>query len=298
MCTDGQCLEQNSVKTLLQTLLQKTLQNAQAHFEDFTHTNEPESLHQYRVNLRMLRSVCKEFFDYLSPKRGLFLLDYLKMLQKDTNHLRDIDVFIECINDYKSKVSPECVALCHKIEAKLFKDRAKSITQLYTKQSCAKRAHYFDELLTLLVDAKLYRKKAEKTVLKPIKKIIAHRLQKIKKLSSHLSLESPNEQFHNLRLHYKKIRYTTDCACLGNREHALNAFSQSFKPLQTALGEVQDKNTQIGHLRELNLKHDVCAQQFIAMIEDALREDKQNCIEISSKAFMDEMKQTFQAIFA
>lgn len=297
MCTDGHCLEQNSVKTLLQELLQKTLQNAQSHFEDFTYTLEPESIHQYRVNLRMARSVCKEFINYFTPKHGLFLLDYLKTLQKDTNELRDIDVFIECIEDYQTKVSAECLHVCHTLEKKLLKERKKHITELSMKQSCQKRIHLFDELFSLLRDKKLYRKNAEKNVYKPIEKIIAKRIKKIEKLSSNLSLETPNTQFHALRLHYKKIRYTTDSACFGDKEHALKAFSQSFKPIQTALGNVQDKNTQIERLHQHSLKNEDCVQQVITMIENELVCTKLQCIEQSSPKHIQEIKQTFEAIF-
>ena len=298
MCTDGDCLEQNSVKTLLQELLQKTLQNAQAHFEDFTHTDEPESIHQYRVNLRAVRSVCKEFSNFLTPRRGLFLLDYLKNLQKDTNDLRDTDVFIECIEAYKTKVSPECQNVCHMIEKKLLKERKKSILELFTKQSSAKRDHLFHELFILLEDKKLYRKNAKKSVYKPIQKIIAKRLKKIEKLSAKLSLEAPNSQFHTLRLHYKKIRYTTDCACFGEKEDALKVFSQSFKATQTSLGEVQDKNTQLERLRHHSLKNDHCVQQVIDMIEEELLTNKQHCIEQSSPHNVKEVRQAFETLFA
>ncbi|MDD2382684.1 MAG: CHAD domain-containing protein [Sulfurospirillaceae bacterium] len=298
MCANGHCLEQNSVKTLLEELLQKTLQNAQAHFEDFTYTLEPESIHQYRVNLRMARSVCKEFINYFTPKHGLFLLDYLKILQKDTNELRDIDVFIECIDDYQAKVKPECLNMCHIIEKKLFKERKKSVSELLLKRNFDKRTHLFDELFSLLRDKKLYRKNAEKNIYKPIQKIIAKRIKKIKKLSLNLSLTTPNAQFHALRLHYKKIRYTTDSACFGDKEHAMKAFSQSFKLIQTALGDVQDKNTQIERLRQHNLKNEACVQQVITMIENELECNKLQCIEQSSHEHIQEIKQTFKAIFA
>lgn len=298
MCTDGQCLEQNSVKTLLQELLRKTLQNAQAHFEDFTHTDEPESIHQYRVNLRAVRSVCKEFSNFLTPKRGVFLLDYLKNLQKDTNDLRDTDVFIECIETYKAKVLPECLNVCHLIEKKLLKERKKSILALYSKQNSARREHLFHELFTLLEDEKLYRKSAEKNVEKPIEKIIKKRLKKIEKLSKNLSLESENSQFHILRLHYKKIRYTTDCTCFGEKEDALKVFSQSFKVIQTSLGEVQDKNVQLERLRHHSLKNDHCIQQIIDTIEEELLCNKRHCIEQSSPHNVKEVKQAFEAIFS
>lgn len=298
MCINPKCLEGKSVKVLLQELLSKTLQNAKDHLEDFTHINDPESIHQYRVNIRMARSVCKEFKAFLTPKRTLFLLDYLKSLQKETNALRDIDVFLECIEAYKLKVPQTCLDMCLLIEQSLQNERQKALLALFSKTHGIQRKHLFKELLALIYDDKLYRSKSDECFCKPIQQIIQKRLKRIAKLSSNLSLAAPNEQFHQLRLEYKKIRYTTDCACFGAKDDSLSDFADMFKPLQSALGEVQDKTTQLEHLRKHRFHDDQCLVHVITMIEEGLKLDKAVCIEKSSPKAVKSIMKTFKTLLS
>ena len=88
-------LDRHSVKSLLKETLLTTIKNIATHLSDFLRNHEPESLHQYRVNVRMARSVCLEFSDFMEVKRKSNLEKILKTLQKETNDMRDMDVFLE-----------------------------------------------------------------------------------------------------------------------------------------------------------------------------------------------------------
>ena len=104
------------------TLL-KTIENIATHLSVFLETKEPESLHQYRVSVRMARSVCLEFSEFMEEKRKFALEKILKSLQKETNEMRDIDVFLECIEAYKTHVEPSCLYELESLEAKLMLEK-------------------------------------------------------------------------------------------------------------------------------------------------------------------------------
>ena len=114
-----------SVKVLLQGTLRSTLEKTQGHLYDFLSTKEEESLHQYRVTLRTARSVCREFQSFFNQKRGCILGEKLKKLQHETNEMRDIDVFLECLKAYKVKVDAGCVVELETIEEALSLEKKK-----------------------------------------------------------------------------------------------------------------------------------------------------------------------------
>ena len=110
------CLDHHSVKDLLKETLTNAISAITQHLEDFLRTKNTESLHQYRVNISMARSVCKEFSAFMEKKRTKILNDTLKVLQQETNEMRDVDVFIACIETYKTKVDEACVGEFKRIE--------------------------------------------------------------------------------------------------------------------------------------------------------------------------------------
>ncbi|WP_263832649.1 CHAD domain-containing protein [Sulfurospirillum oryzae] len=280
----------HSVKSLLKNTLSKTTQNMMTYLSDFLQTKEPESLHQYRVNIRMARSVCLELSDFMEEKRKNKLDKILKTLQQETNDMRDIDVFIECIGAYKNSVDPQCLSEFEGIEAKLKAEKEEAYKAFEAKYTEAFQTHIMTQLQSLQNDDLLCLPKSEEKLFKYIKEIFFHRLKKIAKASKKLTLSAPNERFHKLRLHYKKLRYNADAV-------KLNQFSKSFKPLQTAFGNVQDKNSQIERIKHYNVAHSVCLEQIIALLEQELILDKQACIEKSSKENIVRMKNSLEKIF-
>ncbi|MBP1679765.1 MAG: hypothetical protein H6Q35_104 [Proteobacteria bacterium] len=284
-------LERHSVKSLLKHTLLQTIDNIATHLSDFLQTKEPESLHQYRVSVRMARSVCLEFSEFMEEKRKFNLETILKTLQKETNDMRDIDVFLECIEAYKSMVEPSCLVDLEGLEAKLKAEKEEAYNAFESKYTQAFTDEMIARLQAIQNDERLCLPKSEEKIYKYIKEILSSRLKKIAKASKKLSLDAPNERFHKLRLHYKKLRYNADAI-------KLTQFSKSFKPLQNAFGKVQDKNTQIERIKRYNTPHSVCLDNIITLLEQELMLDKQVCIEKSSKENIEKMREHLDKLFS
>ena len=283
-------LERHSVKSLLKQTLLKTIENSALYLSDFLQTKEPESLHQYRVNIRMARSICLEFGTFMDKKRQKALLQKLKALQLETNEMRDLDVFLECIEAYKSKVEPSCLGEFESIEKQLEMEKEEAYKVFEAKYNTSMKAKMLMELHNLQCDEKLYLPKAEEKILKHLKVILEKRLKKIHKISKKLSIDAPNELFHTLRLHYKKMRYSVDAV-------NLDTFASHFKPIQSAFGKVQDKNTQIERIKQYNSNQRACLEQIIALLEQELIQDKQVCIEKSHTKRIQKIQTKLQKIF-
>lgn len=284
-------LERHSVKSLLKHTLLQTIDNIATHLSDFLQTKEPESLHQYRVSVRMARSVCLEFSEFMEEKCKFNLETILKTLQKETNEMRDIDVFLECIEAYKSMVEPSCLVELEGLEAKLKAEKEEAYNAFEAKYTQAFTDEMIARLQAIQNDERLCLPKSEEKIYKYIKEILSTRLKKIAKASKKLSLNAPNERFHKLRLHYKKLRYNADAI-------KLTQFSKSFKPLQNAFGKVQDKNTQIERIKRYNTPHNVCLDNIITLLEQELIADKQVCIEKSSKENIEKMREHLDKLFS
>jgi CHAD domain-containing protein len=290
MASKKMLLGEKSVRQLLQETLHANLEKIIFNLQEFTVTQKVESLHQYRVAIRMTRCVCREFREFMEEKRQTLLEKKLKVLQKETNAMRDIDVFLEALAGYEKEVSPESQRAFETLKKKLCDEKEvlwKAFEAKYSQSEQEKVLMWFSQLKN---DEKLCVAKSNEKLFNYSLQILQKRLKKIAKISQKLTLETPNDVFHALRLHYKKMRYTSDA--LG-----LATFSKSFKPIQTAFGAVQDKNTQIAHLKAYQSSLGICLEEMIALLEEQVKADKQACIEKSTAEKIETLQRKIEKIF-
>ena len=290
MASKKMLLGDKSVRQLLQEMLRENLEKIIFNLQEFTLTQKPESLHQYRVALRMTRSVCREFSEFMEEKYQILLDKKLKVLQKETNAMRDTDVFLESLSGYDKKVSLECQIAFEKLQMELCSEKEalwKVFEMKYSPSEQEKIVTWFGQFKN---DEKLFVAKSQEKLFNYSREILQKRLKKIAKISAKLTLETPNDRYHALRLQYKKMRYTSDA--LG-----LNAFSKSFKPIQTAFGMVQDKNTQIAHLKAYELSLGISLVEIIERLEEGIRVDKQACIEKSTVQKIEKLQEKIEKFF-
>jgi len=77
----------------------------------------------------------------------------------------------------------------------------------------------------------------------------------------------------------------------------LDTFSRSFKPLQSAFGKVQDKNSQIERIKRYNTSKSAALEHIIHLLEQELVVDKNVCIEKSTPEKMEKIAQKLEKIF-
>lgn len=283
-----QSLDSHTVQSLLKESLVNALSCIQRHLEDFLRTKDAESLHQYRVHIRTARSLCKEFGSFMEKNRKKLFDEQLKRLQQETNAMRDIDVFLECIDAYERQIDASCLIEFQKLRQTLLEEKANAYTvfcEKYTQEN-----KILTQLQEALKDERLCLPKSQEKMLKYLKNILEERLEKIAKLSKKLDENSANERFHKLRLHYKKLRYTCDAVHFKD-------FAKRFKPVQSAFGHVQDKNTQIERIKYHDAQNSACLAQIIALLEEELKKDKRACVELSSDKSIQKLSKTLQKLF-
>lgn len=279
-----------SVKRFLQHSLREAIKQAMSYRDAFVQTHEAESLHQYRIHLRLARSVAREFGAFMDEHHKMALMEHLKVLLKKSNTLRDSDVFLASLEAYETLIETGDREEFFTLKEQIEKDKEASLRLFLSKEERTFRQKTMAELLQSIEDETMYLPLADENLMLHTSAILRKRLKKISKRSSKLSLKASNEAFHSLRLEYKKLRYTAEAL-------QLDSFCRSFKPIQTAFGCVQDKNSQIERIKRYNTHHGEASERIVVALEQELIEDKKVCLKKSSSKKLKKLSQKLEKIF-
>ncbi len=235
--------------------------------------DDNEDLHQFRVNIRRIRSLIfthKEIIEKDIYKK--LSLSFKKIAQK-SNYKRDIDVFLEYLNanyedtldDLKSELQK-----ARDIETKAIKsmiDSDEFSSALFDLKIFIEDDKYFyiNELSSLETKYFGYQK---------IKKLF----KKVKKEIKKLDKDTPLENFHKVRIKIKKLRYLTETfSSFGKYKKMI----KMIKKFQEDFGNLNDKANQINII-----KHYINSHKSTSSLEELLKkieaEEKQIKVKICS----------------
>ncbi|MDO4889821.1 MAG: CHAD domain-containing protein [Coriobacteriaceae bacterium] len=88
--------------------------------------DDDEHLHQYRISVRVARSLVKFLKPYQQKQQNLLLKDALKTLQDPTSRMRELDVLVPLLADYP--------ALQERVRTKQLETRESLLMQLRTAE--------------------------------------------------------------------------------------------------------------------------------------------------------------------
>ena len=224
-----------------------------------------EYLHQYRVNLRRLRSLFTLLKQAFPSKDYQALKAQLQPLSKMTTRLRDLDVFL-LAKDHFIKQVPEVFrsglqAFFLQVTQERNQVQQHLASELSTRdyqQSCQRLSDFFAQ------PASLATKKGRQPVARLAGQKIRQRYNKITAASQAIDASSPDEALHDLRLEFKKLRYLLDFFAALNPEQSIKKQLKSLKKLQKVLGEFNDLSVQQQFLLEY-LEQTKAAEQKAAL---------------------------------
>lgn len=217
---------------------------------------EPEFNHQYRVTLRRIRTLCMLLHETIPRFELGILKPNLKLLMRQTNVLRDLDVFIIGRSAYFDML-PKRIDSLKKVFTHI--EVMQSKEQLRVKQWLQSDGYH---KTCVLLNNSLNRAAANdnelihsSTLHFSNNKVLGH-FKKVIKASRQLSPNSPDEQVHNLRLKCKKLRYLLEyfSDLYTDERHKSNV--KHLKYLQDSLGDFNDTSSQLAffkYLQESNI---------------------------------------------
>ena len=295
-----------SLCTIVSTFLGVARQNEEGVIAD----HDTEFLHDYRVSLRKVRSVISLFKGVFDKETDARLKAEFGGIMRETNLLRDRDVYLLAKPDYYALVPPQTHEGLDILFALLKKERRqahKSVctmlgSKAYKKQIKALGALFADP--GNLVSGPM----AEKPSRAFASLLILKRYKKVCKLAGKITTSTPDETIHDLRIQCKKLRYLIEAATPLFDAKAAKKLLKKLKKMQEHLGSFNDQSVQQEALAECLEKYGAKDKKgtllaegigaLTAMLYQKQLEERQLIIDNLTQFYSPETRADFDRIFA
>lgn len=233
-----------AAKTIFRHLLQTIRQNEAGIKADI----DSEFLHDFRVAVRRTRSA-------LSQIKNVIPADITKKFQADfaylgeiTGRLRDLDVYLLKEESYLAMLPEPLQPGLKPMFANLRRERKRAQKKLSKNLSSERYDRILDDWASYLNNAenRADEKPANATtsIHSLSRKVIHRRYLRILKNGRKLQADSPNADFHSLRIQCKKLRYSLEFFRSLYPEEQMAMLIKQLKGLQDNLGDFNDLSVQ------------------------------------------------------
>lgn len=227
----------------LRTLFLSYFKDVKRLKDEYLQDHDEEILHSMRVNLRKVRSLLKIFNGVFDEKVTLFFGENFKILANSTNKKRDLDIFLDFLNEQK-----------HANELIYFVQKALNLEYENVKSYLSDEENYafLKEWEIFLNEGEFYRSKLFDVSLSRLGSFKLRTLMVLaqKRLKS-LDQDCPNESFHKIRIELKKVRYTYEFLSEIFYFDGLKKYEERLKDMQEIFGALQDYDVWLGILERL-----------------------------------------------
>jgi CHAD domain-containing protein len=210
-----------------------------------------EFLHDYRVAIRRTRSLLSQVKDIFPGKQSERLRQRVGDLQRKTNRLRDLDVYLLKKKDY-AKVLPTLLAKgIEPLFQELSLEREYELTKVIETIRDQDTKQLLREWNTFLNNPESNKNPNSNIPVNVYsRRIIKDRLDRVLKRGKKLLNSTPkDEALHRLRIDCKKLRYLLEFFSSLYDSEGIIVLVKQLKSLQNLLGEYNDYTVQIEDLQ-------------------------------------------------
>lgn len=210
-----------------------------------------EALHDMRVATRRLRAAMAVFRPFLTA-RMLAFRDEFGQVARALGEVRDLDVQLERMEEWRASFPADRVHLLDGIEALLRKRRAaarRRMLQVLDSRRYERLCARFAAVLRAGPPKSFAPGRTPVLAVAP--DLVERRYRKVRKLGDRIKKTSPPEAYHLLRIEAKKLRYALEFVGNGIYGKPALEFSARVTALQDLLGLHQDAYVAIEMLEEL-----------------------------------------------
>ncbi len=216
-----------------------------------------EGVHQMRVATRRARTALNTFIDVLPEVEANALTEDIKWLTRALGPVRDLDVHLEHLADYRDQLPTENWIALERYEQYLLRSRRRAhgvLIDALGSRDYAKLISDYGELLSAATEAGVSQRHlrvgdlAWQQVRSPLKKV--------RKQGRAINKRSQPTALHRLRIDVKRLRYQMEYL-LPAYPKLLAAPAKRLRQLQDLLGDYQDTFVAQDHLREYRNQQDV-----------------------------------------
>jgi len=245
----GEMSARDSFKIISKELLNIMEQNEDGVKKDI----DSEFLHDYRVAVRKIRALTSQLKKYFTDEEYLKLKNDFKEIGFYSGLVRDLDVYLLEIEDYKlmlpesmrDDLKPLFDYLSYEQQNE-HKKLSKFLSSKNYKKSIDHFKHFLNSKDEVSEDAP--------TILKIAKKKISKLHSEILETGNSITDETPDERLHELRIEFKKIRYLIEFFDALFDAQKIAILVKELKIMQQILGAYQDLFVQREKLKAIVLK--------------------------------------------
>ncbi|MDF7801243.1 CHAD domain-containing protein [Pontiellaceae bacterium B1224] len=255
----------DSLRLLVTTYLNVARKNEEGVIADY----DTEFLHDYRVSLRKIRSVLSLFKNVLSEEDTAHLKQSFSEIMKETNLLRDRDVYLLSKPDYFSMVPPRL----HRGLETLFEMLEEERNRAHQAIRRMLKSQDYQNIMSGLEnwfgpDNEQLRGEFANA---PSKKygcgLIMKRYRKVCRIAKSITVETPDETIHELRIQCKKLRYLIESFAPLFPKKQIKTLLKKLKRMQEHLGLFNDRSVQQVSLEEFMNNHTIRGKKGLRLAE-------------------------------
>jgi CHAD domain-containing protein len=225
----------------------------------------PDSIHQMRVAARRLRSTLSSFKGLVDVEQNQRLRTELSWIAHELGEVRDLEVLLERLTRQASELSDPTDA---DVAASVIRSELQQRLEAAEKNALLglRSARYFNLIEDLITASS--QPPVTTAAFQPAKELLtsmaARTWGKLAKGVRALSLDSPDTQWHAVRIQAKRARYTADAAATisGN---AMRTYARKLATVTDILGDLHDAHVAEMFLRELAQSPNVSGRQGLAL---------------------------------
>ncbi len=240
----------HAIQALIFSLTHTMHVNAKAILEG---DEDPERLHQLRVAMRKIRAIFSRFRPFFEKRWLSCHKEALASLMEKSNPIRDVDVYLLKIDDYKSMVDPSYHDGLERLRSYLVA-RSKLMHERLIEM--LESDPFQQEVVSLYEFSKNESRNglcemAETPIIFPLKKILKQTFAIVLRKGAKLHPDSDAKAFHEVRIEVKKLRYTLEFFASVFDRQTYEKVVAALKRIQTILGDHQDLVVQKAYIRSL-----------------------------------------------
>ena len=235
---------ETTTSKVLQALFIELIYEAKSHIPAVLTQDDDEELHQYRVALRKMHSILNEFRRCMDKDIYTLLKYELKSMISPTNELRDLDVFLANMDDYRKMLRPKQQKSLTGLESRLKQERNKDFEEVKQFVKSSEYLGMLSVINDLTKEDKFYSTCSQNAIDTVLRNLILKRYEAIRSEAKKLNQKSEPDAFHALRLSVKKQRYLIETFAHLFHPGPYAKVSKRLKSFQTRLGHLQDIHIQ------------------------------------------------------
>ncbi len=207
---------------------------------------DTEFLHDYRICLRKIRSVLTLVKEVYPAEETLRMRQILGDLARQTNRLRDLDVYLLARDEYLELLPPGLRPALDEMFDDFSAERGIEVRRVISKL----RAHSWSRLMGEIEECFSPKNPhppspASALPVGPLVfRCIYKRYRKIRVIATEIGVESSDDAVHQLRIQCKKLRYLMEFFAELIPREEVTALQKLLRRLQSRLGEFNDASVQ------------------------------------------------------